>query len=148
MIDNEAHRRWMIKLAKRRVVSTVLLADIFEPPKSMLGGGLGLGALVGIITAWRDTNRAGGLPPHVMVVVTEKDVLLYEARRSLSGWTIGYEVVRWPREVFVTRASKTGPTRMTVDIGGNRVELAAAVGAGAVAAELVALLTTPQLRSD
>ena len=46
-----------------------------------MGGGMGLGAVVGLVMRWHDTERARGLPPFVLVAVAVVSRLVAVADR-------------------------------------------------------------------
>lgn len=105
------------------IVPDAVAADIFSAPRSRLGGGIGVAALVGIALAWRDTNRRAGLPPHVVLVVSPAQVLLFEAHRTLGTWQVGRRVHEFARGNHAVSVKE--PYTLVLRIGGTDVELSA-----------------------
>lgn len=141
MSDNATHRRTMVDLAQPQVVESVLIADIFEPPKSFLANLGGAVGLIGLVFAWKDANRAGGLPPKVLVALTIDHVYFLKIERSLSSWTVRYVVREWETRSFPLTTSTANPAAITIEFDGLQVRLTSAAGSGAVARELVGILS-------
>lgn len=140
MDDDATHRRTMIELAQAHVAEPVVVADIFEPPKTRFAPGGGALGLIGLMFSWRDANRAGGLPPNVLIALTADHVHFLKVERSLSGWTVRHVVRRWERRSFPLTASTANPAAITMDFDGQQVRLTSGSGSGAVAGELVGML--------
>lgn len=141
MGDDAAHRRAMIGLAQAHVAEPVIVADIFEPPKTRFAPGGGALGLIGLALGWRDANRAHGLPPSVLIAVTADQVYFLKVEGALSGWTVRNVIRHWQRGSFPLAASTTNPAAVTIDIDGQQVRLAPVSGA-ATAAELAEMLRT------
>jgi len=143
-MDNATHRRLMVHLVQEQVPDSVLIADILEPPKSVFARGGGLYGLIGLLFAWKDANRAGGLPPFVLVGVTDEHVYFFKVERAISGWTVRYLIRQWSRDRFPLVSSTPNPATLTIVFGtdslAQEVRLSSGAGTGAVAGELVSIL--------
>jgi hypothetical protein len=94
--------------AQAQISEPVVDACLFTRPTSYAGNAVAShsGLLVGMLIRKSREIRAGGLPQHFLVAVTEHEVVVLERKMTARGGPLGKpggEVARWPRsQVGVT----------------------------------------------
>jgi hypothetical protein len=88
--------------AQAQITEPVIDACLFSRPTSYAGSVVAShsGPIVGLLLRKSREIRAGGLPQHFMLAVTEHEVVVLERKMSARGGPLGQpgdEVVRWKR---------------------------------------------------
>jgi hypothetical protein len=88
--------------AQAQISEPVIDACLFSRPTSYAGSVMSShsGPVVGLLLRKSREIRAGGLPQHFMVAVTEREVVVLERKMTARGGAMGKpgdEVVRWAR---------------------------------------------------
>lgn len=110
--------------AQAQITEPVVDATLFSRPSSYASGVVAShsGPFVGILLRKSQKIRAGGLPQHFLVAVTEHEVVVLERKMTATGGTMGKpggELVRWQRsEVGVTWTTSGYLLKVTVVAAG------------------------------